>query len=185
MRMETANHLKPKLSQKALERKSNKPIMEKKRRARINHCLNQLKALILETDNERSRHSKLEKADILEMTVRYLQTLRAYHIHLQQLHAATLGSGLQIQQEQPTHQQILQQVRGAQIPSSLLQAANLSALTSPNHLLHQRHQQQQASPQQQPQPQHQTHHQPLTQIPHIPSNLYLYTHAYMDKRMCI
>lgn len=27
---------------------SNKPIMEKKRRARINHCLNELKTLILE-----------------------------------------------------------------------------------------------------------------------------------------
>lgn len=75
-----------KLSQKALERKSNKPIMEKKRRARINHCLNQLKSLILETDSERSRHSKLEKADILEMTVRYLQTLRAYHLYIQQIH---------------------------------------------------------------------------------------------------
>lgn len=81
-----------KLSQKALERKSNKPIMEKKRRARINHCLNQLKSLILETDSERSRHSKLEKADILEMTVRYLQTLRAYHIYLQQWHAASAQS---------------------------------------------------------------------------------------------
>lgn len=78
-----------KMSQKALERKSNKPIMEKKRRARINHCLNQLKSLILEADNERSRHSKLEKADILEMTVRYLQTLRSYHVHLQQLYQLT------------------------------------------------------------------------------------------------
>lgn len=27
---------------------SNKPIMEKKRRARINHCLNELKSLILD-----------------------------------------------------------------------------------------------------------------------------------------
>jgi hypothetical protein len=27
---------------------SNKPIMEKRRRARINHCLNELKALILD-----------------------------------------------------------------------------------------------------------------------------------------
>uniref|UniRef100_A0A1B0F054 Uncharacterized protein n=1 Tax=Phlebotomus papatasi TaxID=29031 RepID=A0A1B0F054_PHLPP len=33
---------------KAELRKSNKPIMEKKRRARINHCLNELKTLILE-----------------------------------------------------------------------------------------------------------------------------------------
>lgn len=91
-----------KMSQKALERKSNKPIMEKKRRARINHCLNQLKALILEADNERSRHSKLEKADILEMTVKYLQTFRAYHVHVQQMNQLQQQSQLQqhLQQQQ-------------------------------------------------------------------------------------
>ena len=89
-----------KMSQKALERKSNKPIMEKKRRARINHCLNQLKSLILEADNERSRHSKLEKADILEMTVKYLQTLRAYHVQLNQINQ------LQAQQQSQQHQQL-------------------------------------------------------------------------------
>ncbi|KAK6634750.1 hypothetical protein RUM43_012152 [Polyplax serrata] len=33
---------------KAEQRKSNKPIMEKRRRARINHCLNELKTLILD-----------------------------------------------------------------------------------------------------------------------------------------
>lgn len=92
----TARMRMEKMSQKALERKSNKPIMEKKRRARINHCLNQLKSLILETDNERSRHSKLEKADILEMTVRYLQTIRAYHLQLHHL---------QLQQQQQQHHQ--------------------------------------------------------------------------------
>jgi hypothetical protein len=94
-----------KMSQKALERKSNKPIMEKKRRARINHCLNQLKALILEADNERSRHSKLEKADILEMTVKYLQTFRAYHMHLQQLNQLQQHGQ---QQQQQIHQQLQQ-----------------------------------------------------------------------------
>lgn len=95
-----------KMSQKALERKSNKPIMEKKRRARINHCLNQLKSLILEADNERSRHSKLEKADILEMTVRYLQTLRAYHVHLQQLYQPTIA----LQQSSGIHLNTSQQI---------------------------------------------------------------------------
>ncbi|KAG8225660.1 hypothetical protein J437_LFUL006684 [Ladona fulva] len=58
-------------------RRSNKPIMEKRRRARINNCLNELKALILDaTKKDPARHSKLEKADILEMTVRHLETLR-------------------------------------------------------------------------------------------------------------
>ncbi|CAH2048788.1 unnamed protein product, partial [Iphiclides podalirius] len=62
---------------KAELRKTNKPIMEKKRRARINHCLNELKELLTDSmDKDPARHSKLEKADILEMTVKHLQTLQ-------------------------------------------------------------------------------------------------------------
>ncbi|CAH0554812.1 unnamed protein product [Brassicogethes aeneus] len=59
---------------KAELRKTHKPIMEKRRRARINHCLNDIKSLILEAMNkDPARHSKLEKADILEMAVKHLQ----------------------------------------------------------------------------------------------------------------
>ncbi|CAK1551274.1 unnamed protein product [Leptosia nina] len=62
---------------KAELRKTNKPIMEKKRRARINNCLNELKDLLMDSmDKDPARHSKLEKADILEMTVKHLQTLQ-------------------------------------------------------------------------------------------------------------
>uniref|UniRef100_A0A8C8VK41 Hes family bHLH transcription factor 1 n=1 Tax=Pelusios castaneus TaxID=367368 RepID=A0A8C8VK41_9SAUR len=58
-------------------RKSSKPIMEKRRRARINESLSQLKALILDAlKKDSSRHSKLEKADILEMTVKHLRSLQ-------------------------------------------------------------------------------------------------------------
>lgn len=58
-------------------RKSSKPLMEKRRRARINQSLNELKNLILEAmKKDTSCYSKLEKADILEMTVRYLRTMR-------------------------------------------------------------------------------------------------------------
>lgn len=58
-------------------RRATKPIMEKRRRARINQCLSELKALILDALNEDpSRHSKLEKADILDMTVRHLQNIQ-------------------------------------------------------------------------------------------------------------
>ncbi|KAF6209657.1 hypothetical protein GE061_015405 [Apolygus lucorum] len=58
-------------------RKSNKPIMEKRRRARINTCLNELKTLILDAmKKDPARHSKLEKADILEMTVKHLQDIQ-------------------------------------------------------------------------------------------------------------
>uniref|UniRef100_A0A3B4FRJ2 Transcription factor HES-2-like n=1 Tax=Pundamilia nyererei TaxID=303518 RepID=A0A3B4FRJ2_9CICH len=50
-----------------------KPLMEKRRRARINESLNRLKNLIIPlTGRDHSRYSKLEKADILEMTVRFL-----------------------------------------------------------------------------------------------------------------
>nr|XP_014717508.2 transcription factor HES-2 isoform X1 [Equus asinus] len=59
-------------------RKSLKPLLEKRRRARINESLRQLKGLILPLlGRESSCYSKLEKADILEMTVRFLQELPA------------------------------------------------------------------------------------------------------------
>ncbi|XP_075977896.1 uncharacterized protein LOC142977706 [Anticarsia gemmatalis] len=62
---------------KAELRKTNKPIMEKKRRARINNCLNELKDLLMDaSDKDPARHSKLEKADILELTVKHLQKLQ-------------------------------------------------------------------------------------------------------------
>lgn len=58
--------------------------MEKRRRARINQSLAILKALILESaknNNNKStegqpKHTKLEKADILELTVRHFQKHR-------------------------------------------------------------------------------------------------------------
>ncbi|KAI4499639.1 hypothetical protein M0802_005209 [Mischocyttarus mexicanus] len=58
-------------------RRSNKPIMEKRRRARINSCLNELKTLILDAmKKDPARHSKLEKADILEMTVKHIELIQ-------------------------------------------------------------------------------------------------------------
>lgn len=57
--------------------------MEKRRRARINQSLAILKALILESTKNQSKttdgqtkHTKLEKADILELTVRHFQRHR-------------------------------------------------------------------------------------------------------------
>uniref|UniRef100_A0A336LPM3 CSON000219 protein n=1 Tax=Culicoides sonorensis TaxID=179676 RepID=A0A336LPM3_CULSO len=67
-------------------RRSNKPIMEKRRRARINNCLNELKTLILDAmKKDPARHSKLEKADILEMTVKHLQNLQRQQSTISQL----------------------------------------------------------------------------------------------------
>ncbi|XP_022247725.1 transcription factor HES-1-B-like isoform X2 [Limulus polyphemus] len=62
-------------------RRATKPLMEKRRRARINQCLNELKTLVLDALHEDpSRHSKLEKADILDMSVRYLQNIQRQQV---------------------------------------------------------------------------------------------------------
>ena len=58
-------------------RKVMKPMLERKRRARINKCLDELKDLMvhaLQTEGESI--TKLEKADVLELTVRHLRKLR-------------------------------------------------------------------------------------------------------------
>ncbi|XP_076359334.1 transcription factor HES-4-A-like isoform X1 [Tachypleus tridentatus] len=71
-------------------RRSTKPIMERRRRARINESLGELKKLILDAlKKDNARHSKLEKADILEMTVKHLQNLQR-----QQTATCTVGDPL-------------------------------------------------------------------------------------------
>ncbi|XP_028849813.1 hairy-related 9 [Denticeps clupeoides] len=73
----TGSHTPDKPKNASEHRKSSKPIMEKRRRARINESLGQLKTLILDAlKKDSSRHSKLEKADILEMTVKHLRNLQ-------------------------------------------------------------------------------------------------------------
>ncbi|TKS77401.1 Transcription factor HES-3 [Collichthys lucidus] len=56
--------------------KVSKPLMEKKRRARINKCLDQLKSLLESYYSTSIRKRKLEKADILELTVKHLKNLQ-------------------------------------------------------------------------------------------------------------
>ena len=56
-----------------------KPLLERKRRARINKCLDELKDLMvsaLQKDGESI--TKLEKADVLELTVRHLRKLKSH-----------------------------------------------------------------------------------------------------------
>ncbi|XP_051965291.1 hairy-related 3 [Xyrauchen texanus] len=57
-------------------KKVSKPLMERKRRARINKCLNQLKSLLESVYSNNIRKRKFEKADILEMTVKHLRHLQ-------------------------------------------------------------------------------------------------------------
>ncbi|KAF9799582.1 hypothetical protein SFRURICE_018769 [Spodoptera frugiperda] len=60
-----------------LTRSLMKPMLERKRRARINRCLDELKELMVSAlQSEGENVAKLEKADILELTVRHLHKLR-------------------------------------------------------------------------------------------------------------
>lgn len=85
MKTETTT-IKPKVVSES--RRIRKPLMEKKRRARINDSLETLKQILLESkttlkssSRNCQRTAKLEKADILEMTVRYLQQLHGKFRH--------------------------------------------------------------------------------------------------------
>uniref|UniRef100_A0A0N5AMK0 BHLH domain-containing protein n=1 Tax=Syphacia muris TaxID=451379 RepID=A0A0N5AMK0_9BILA len=60
-----------------LSTKTSKPLMEKKRRDRINRSLHEMKLMLVKNTSIRRRHSKWEKADILEMTVAYIKQLQA------------------------------------------------------------------------------------------------------------
>ncbi|KAK2709467.1 enhancer of split mbeta protein-like [Artemia franciscana] len=58
-------------------KKVTKPMLERQRRARINRCLDELKDLMAEAlVTEGENVTRLEKADILELTVNHLQKLR-------------------------------------------------------------------------------------------------------------
>uniref|UniRef100_U3IJ94 Transcription factor HES-5 n=1 Tax=Anas platyrhynchos platyrhynchos TaxID=8840 RepID=U3IJ94_ANAPP len=61
--------------------KLRKPVVEKMRRDRINSSIEQLKLLLEKEFQRHQPNSKLEKADILEMTVSYLkqQTVASFH----------------------------------------------------------------------------------------------------------
>ncbi|KAK0399716.1 hypothetical protein QR680_003176 [Steinernema hermaphroditum] len=75
-----------KLSDGTTQRKANKPLMEKRRRARINRCLNELKQIIMEKSREQTTasQSKWEKADILEMTLAYIKSLQEMTVSAEQ-----------------------------------------------------------------------------------------------------
>ena len=58
-------------------RKVMKPLLERKRRARINKCLDELKDLMVcAMQSEGESITKLEKADVLELTVNHLRKLK-------------------------------------------------------------------------------------------------------------
>ncbi|KAF2363197.1 Myc-type basic helix-loop-helix (bHLH) domain, partial [Trinorchestia longiramus] len=61
-------------------RKVMKPLLERKRRARINKCLDHLKDLMVGAlPKDCESITKLEKADVLELTVDHLKKLKHYN----------------------------------------------------------------------------------------------------------
>ncbi|XP_040574362.1 enhancer of split mbeta protein [Lepeophtheirus salmonis] len=68
----------PPMSRTYQYRKIMKPLLERKRRARINKCLDDLKDIMVSyLQAEGESITKLEKADVLELTVRHLKKLKA------------------------------------------------------------------------------------------------------------
>ncbi|CAB4068191.1 HESN [Lepeophtheirus salmonis] len=69
----------PYMSKTHQYRKVMKPLLERKRRARINKCLDEIKDILID-DTLQSEGgesiNKLEKADVLEMTVKHLRQIR-------------------------------------------------------------------------------------------------------------
>ncbi|XP_032239954.2 transcription factor HES-2 [Nematostella vectensis] len=65
-----------------LANKSSKPLLERQRRARINHSLNELKTLVLSSlyqncPQAEQNCEKMEKAEILELTVNFLKVIQS------------------------------------------------------------------------------------------------------------
>merc|ERR1711920_223143 len=76
-------------------RKVMKPLIERKRRARINSCLDELKDLmVFALQAEGESISKLEKADVLELTVNHLRKLKRQQ--MLSLNPALASSGVDI-----------------------------------------------------------------------------------------
>ncbi|XP_014840707.1 PREDICTED: transcription factor HES-5-like [Poecilia mexicana] len=75
-----------------LNHKLRKPLVEKLRRERINSSIEQLKSLLAPEFLKQQPESKLEKADILEMTVCFLRLLQKQ----QQQHPALDTGGVEL-----------------------------------------------------------------------------------------
>ncbi|KAM9361211.1 transcription factor HES-5-like [Symphorus nematophorus] len=76
-----------------LTHKLRKPLVEKLRRERINSSIEQLKSLLGPEFLKQQPDSKLEKADILEMTVCFLRRLRKQQQQLPAVDSAAVDQG--------------------------------------------------------------------------------------------
>uniref|UniRef100_A0A4W6EFN7 Transcription factor HES-5 n=1 Tax=Lates calcarifer TaxID=8187 RepID=A0A4W6EFN7_LATCA len=84
--------MKPAEIRLSLQRPLQKPLVEKLRRERINSSIEQLKSLLGPEFLKQQPDSKLEKADILEMTVCFLRQLQQQQQH-QAVDSAAVNQG--------------------------------------------------------------------------------------------
>merc|ERR1712172_88792 len=77
LEVETGNMDEAPMSRTHQYRKVMKPLLERKRRARINKCLDEIKDLMVYAlQSEGESVNKLEKADVLELTVNHMRKLK-------------------------------------------------------------------------------------------------------------
>ncbi|XP_043081209.1 hairy-related 12 [Puntigrus tetrazona] len=123
--------------------KLRKPIVEKMRRDRINSCIDQLKSLLEKEFHSHDPSAKLEKADILEMTVSFLKQQRQQQqlpqrdynegyshcwresVHFLTLHSTGGGSGRELQHLHNAQRASAAISSAAPGPSSKLSTAGL------------------------------------------------------------
>ncbi|XP_075952974.1 transcription factor HES-5-like [Anarhichas minor] len=86
-----------------LTHKLRKPLVEKLRRERINSSIEQLKSLLGPEFLKQQPDSKLEKADILEMTVCVLGRLRQWQQQHPAVDSAAVGQGYSRCVQEMTH----------------------------------------------------------------------------------
>uniref|UniRef100_A0A3Q2PDZ7 Hes-related family bHLH transcription factor with YRPW motif 2 n=1 Tax=Fundulus heteroclitus TaxID=8078 RepID=A0A3Q2PDZ7_FUNHE len=114
-------------------RKKRRGIIEKRRRDRINNCLSELRRLV-PTAFEKQGSAKLEKAEILQMTVDHLKTLQAtggkgtHNTTMSDLHP---GTGWKIQCEGKIFSGFI-----ARDAAALAAASRLQPFPPPLHPLH-------------------------------------------------
>lgn len=150
-------------------RKVMKPMLERKRRARINRCLDELKELMVTAlQSEGENVSKLEKADILELTVRHLHNLKRQHqliLPQEQSYADRFRAGFtQCAQEvthfitTPTPSEIVEPAAGRKLLQHLSACVRQLDNVAQNIQLEQEQQQQRLQQQQQQSQQKHHHH---------------------------
>nr|XP_045624691.1 proteoglycan 4-like [Procambarus clarkii] len=123
MGLQPGNIIRPKPPRPPSEtRRIRKPLMERKRRERINTSLNDLASLLAEAHlvkGEAGKPTKLEKADILELTVKHLLRLKSRASGTSKGTAAPPSKLLGVEDSQNGGSSIRVLFQGATVPQSV------------------------------------------------------------------